>query len=343
MKKSLIAIAALAAAGAAAAQSSVTLYGVVDTGYGFQRTKERAWRDAPTVSTRTNGVISGNLSGSRWGLKGQEDLGNGLSAVFNVEAGFDSADGKFSDGGFNRRSVVGLKGNFGQIVIGRDYTPMDAVAGGNGFQAIDTVTSDNVLGIDKGSAFYTPRATGFHYSGDFSGVKVQAFAGQHRTKVSSGGAVSSDKKTEGYGLGLGYANGPFAIQAAVQQFKTKETTPMWTATGRVTEYGLGASYDFTAAKLMGHYIASKPRGGKATQQFGVGVDIPVGAATVGVQYAHNKADRQKGHDFGIQASYALSKRTDLYARALRHNSWKSKDTGFKTYTDTYVVGIRHRF
>lgn len=337
MKKSLIAIAALAAAGAAAAQSSVTLYGVIDTGYGFQRIKSRLSTGTPTTSKRVNGVMSGNLSGSRWGLKGQEDLGNGLYAVFNVEAGFDSANGSFNDGGFNRRSVVGLKGSFGQVLIGRDYTPMDVIA--SDFQAIDAVTDDNVMG------FYTPRAIGFHYSGDFSGVKVQAFAGQERTKISSSGAVISDRKEDGYGLGLGYANGPFAIQAAVQQFKTKETTPAppTTTTNRRTEYGLGASYDFTAAKLMGHYIAKKPRGSKAIQQFGVGVDIPVGAATIGVQYAHNKADRLKGHDFGIQASYALSKRTDLYARALRHNAWKNKDSGYKTHTDTYVVGIRHRF
>ena len=110
MKKSLIAVAALAAVGAASAQSSVTLYGVVDTGYGVVQTKTE--QGGVTTKTRTTGLMSGNLSGSRWGLKGQEDLGNGLSAVFNVETGFNSVKGDFTDG-FNRRSVVGLKGSFG--------------------------------------------------------------------------------------------------------------------------------------------------------------------------------------------------------------------------------------
>ena len=85
MKKSLIALAALAAVGAASAQSSVTLYGVIDTNYGWSRTTV----DIPVVGTlkvtRTGlNADGGNLSGSRWGLKGQEDLGNGLAEVFNV-------------------------------------------------------------------------------------------------------------------------------------------------------------------------------------------------------------------------------------------------------------------
>ena len=102
MKKSLIALAALAAVGAASAQSSVTLYGVIDTNYGWARlTKKNMDRRSVTVKTTTTGLnaAGGNLSGSRWGLRGQEDLGNGLSAVFNVEAGFSSTDGAFSDSG----------------------------------------------------------------------------------------------------------------------------------------------------------------------------------------------------------------------------------------------------
>ena len=99
MKKSLIAIAALAAVGAASAQSSVTLYGIVDTGYGWEQTK--VTQDVgpgvrSTAKIRNIGLRSGELSGSRFGLKGQEDLGNGLSAVFNVEAGFSSHDGRNS-------------------------------------------------------------------------------------------------------------------------------------------------------------------------------------------------------------------------------------------------------
>ena len=344
MKKSLIAVAALAAVGAASAQSSVTLYGVVDTGYGVVQTKTE--QGGTTTKTRTTGLMSGNLSGSRWGLKGQEDLGNGLSAVFNVEAGFNSANGDFKDGGFNRRSVVGLKGGFGQVLLGRDYTPMDTIGGGDYFQASDLVTGD--LG-----GLYTARANGIHYSGEFGGVGVKAFVGYNdeKTTTSTAGVTTVTRdRTEGYGVGVTYAGGPFMVGAAVQQFRAKNAVATYS---KNTEYGLGASYDFTAAKLHTHYIANdfQTPNAKPVQQFGLGVTVPFGAFTLGGQYAYNywKAApgvKSKGHDFVLQGTYALSKRTDLYARAARTDSWKVKTSGttiYKTNTDSFAVGVRHRF
>ena len=344
MKKSLIAVAALAAVGAASAQSSVTLYGVVDTGYGVVQTKTE--QGGVTTKTRTTGLMSGNLSGSRWGLKGQEDLGNGLSAVFNVEAGFNSVNGDFTDG-FNRRSVVGLKGSFGQVLLGRDYTPMDTIGGGDYFQASDLVTGD------VGGLLYTARANGIHYSGEFGGVGVKAFVGYNdeKTTVSTAGATTVTRdRTEGYGVGVTYAGGPFMVGAAVQQFRAKDAVATYS---KNTEYGLGASYDFTAAKLYTHYIANdfQTPNAKPLQQFGLGVTVPFGAFTLGGQYAYNyyKAgtnSKAKGHDFVLQGTYALSKRTDVYARAARTDSWKVKTSGttaYKTNTDSFAVGVRHRF
>ena len=345
MKKSLIAVAALAAVGAASAQSSVTLYGVVDTGYGVVQTKTE--QGGTTTKTRTTGLMSGNLSGSRLGLKGQEDLGNGLSAVFNVETGFNSVNGDFTDG-FNRRSVVGLKGSFGQVLLGRDYTPMDTIGGGDYFQASDLVTGDDELG-----GLYTARADGIHYSGEFGGVGVKAFVGYNdeKTTTSIAGATTVTRdRTEGYGVGVTYAGGPFMVGAAVQQFRSKDAVA---TTSKNTEYGLGASYDFTAAKLYTHYIANdfQTPNEKPLQQFGLGVTVPFGAFTLGGQYAYNyyKAgtnSKAKGHDFVLQGTYALSKRTDVYARAARTDSWKVKTSGttaYKTNTDSFAVGVRHRF
>ena len=345
MKKSLIAVAALAAVGAASAQSSVTLYGVVDTGYGVEQTKTELF--GVTTKTRTTGLMSGNLSGSRWGLKGQEDLGNGLSAVFNVEAGFNSANGDFKDDGFNRRSVVGLKGSFGQVLLGRDYTPMDTIGGGDYFQASDLVTADDPMGV----GLYTVRANGVHYAGEFGGVGVKAFVGYDDQKTTvSGIGTTSRNRNEGYGVGVTYAGGPFMVGAAVQQFRSKDAVA---TTGKNTEYGLGASYDFTAAKLYAHYIANdfQTPNAKPLQQFGLGVTAPFGAFTLGGQYAYNywKAApgvKSNGHDFVLQGTYALSKRTDLYARAARTDSWKQKVSGttaYKTNTDSFAVGVRHRF
>ena len=346
MKKSLIAVAALAAVGAASAQSSVTLYGVVDTGYGVVQTKTE--QGGVTTKTRTTGLMSGNLSGSRWGLKGQEDLGNGLSAVFNVEAGFNSVNGDFSSG-FNRRSVVGLKGGFGQVLLGRDYTPMDTIGGGDYFQASDLVTGDG----DEFGGLYTARADGIHYSGEFGGVGVKAFVGYNdeKTTTSTAAAITVTRdRTEGYGVGVTYAGGPFMVGAAVQQFRSKDAVA---TTSKNTEYGVGATYDFTAAKLYAHYIANdfQTPNEKPVQQFGLGVTVPLGAFTLGGQYAYNyyKAgtnSKAKGHDFVLQGTYALSKRTDVYARAARTDSWKVKTSGattYKTNTDSFAVGVRHRF
>ena len=366
MKKSLIAVAALAAVGAASAQSSVTLYGVVDTGYGVEQTKIEA--GGVTTKTRTTGLMSGNLSGSRWGLKGQEDLGNGLSAVFNVEAGFNSVNGDFSSG-FNRRSVVGLKGGFGQVLLGRDYTPMDEIGGGDYYQASDLVTGDGVITLSDGSTIgkdlYTNRADGIHYAGEFGGVGVKAFVGYNdeKTTTSTAGVTTVTRdRTEGYGVGVSYAGGPFRVGASVQQSRTKNST---STTAKQTQYGIGASYDFTAAKLYAHYIANDDRDSKPMQQFGLGVTVPFGAFTLGAQYAYNywkgptyavayggttygfaSSDKAKGHDFVLQGTYALSKRTDVYARAARTDSWKVKTSGttaYKTNTDSFAVGVRHRF
>lgn len=367
MKKSLIAVAALAAVGAASAQSSVTLYGVVDTGYSVKQVKTE--QAGVTTKVRTTGLHSGGLSGSRWGLKGQEDLGNGLSAVFNVEAGFNSANGAFAAtkdgngnltgvGGFNRRSVVGLKGGFGQVLLGRDYTPMDSI--GSDYQASDLVTGDEYYG-----SLYTARANGVHYAGEFSGVGVKAFVGYNDEKTTTGGVTTARNRSEGYGVGVSYSGGPVMVGAAVQQFRGKV---LGANTLKRTEYGVGATYDFNVAKAHAHYIARDGGIGATTaigtgavtvdsgdtkpvQQFGVGVTVPFGAFTLGAQYAYNyhkvsPATKAKGHDFVLQGAYALSKRTDVYARAARTDSWKAKTSGVtsvKTHTDSFAVGIRHRF
>ena len=368
MKKSLIALAALAAVGAASAQSSVTLYGVIDTNYGWSRTKQTVGPFKFEKEYVGLNPAGSNLSGSRWGLKGQEDLGNGLAAVFNVEAGFSSNSGAFNEGGFNRRAVVGLKGGFGQVLLGNDYTPMDFIGSGGGFQASDLVTGDGEVswldghpaGMDVGTPLYTARAQGVHYSGNFNGVGVMAFAGHNDTKRDSMGPDTRERTT-GYGVGVTYASGPFAIGGAVQRFEGEVSgagfgwpTPVADSDVESLQYGIGASYDFGAAKLHGHWMANdyedKTMSGvynKPYHQIGVGVTVPMGAFTLGAQYAYNMwndawgTEDAKGHDVVLEGSYALSKRTNLYARVGRYNSFKVN--GFKSYQDGAAVGVRHRF
>ncbi len=125
MKKIAVAVAAALLAGSAAA-ADVTLYGVVDTGFSYTNTRSKAEGTTSlknideAQSTKSFSMDSGNSAGSRWGLKGSEDLGNGLKVGFKLESGFSSDTGKGSDDGlFNRESSISLSGSFGTIYAGR--------------------------------------------------------------------------------------------------------------------------------------------------------------------------------------------------------------------------------
>ncbi len=117
MKKSLIALAVLAVAGAASAQSSVQLYGIADVWVGGIK----------ATGTKAQTVVeSGGVSGSRWGVKGSEDLGGGLKAIFTLEQGFAIDTGAAATG-FNREASVGVAGNFGEVKLGKVWTAYDDV------------------------------------------------------------------------------------------------------------------------------------------------------------------------------------------------------------------------
>ena len=137
MKKSLIALAALAAVGAASAQSSVTLYGIADISAGVV--------EVDGVSRET-GFNKANLQQSRVGIKGSEDLGNGLKAVFNYEHGFNSANGAFTAGAEARRAVVGLQGGFGSVLLGRDKLPLYRLTEDTSADSISDFSTTNLVG-----------------------------------------------------------------------------------------------------------------------------------------------------------------------------------------------------
>ena len=367
MKKSLIAIAALAAAGAAAAQSSVTMYGQVNTGYEHSKTDTTI--DGVKTTTKTTGFQNDRVNTSRLGFKGEEALGNGLSATFALEMGFNSANGNFAAIAFNRRATVGLKGAFGEVRIGKDSTPMNEFDGS--FKAIDRTDSlakmdwDNSGTVDL-DASYTDRPTGLFYNGTFSGVSVSAAIGNNSERTKTGDVTTKKDDSAVYGLGLGYNGGAWAVGAAFQHETAKGFSPA-TASAKavpeydkkVTNYGVGASYDFTVAKLYGQYKGGQyknklPAGGKYSyDQFAIGVSAPFGATTLSAEYGYNKAKETaattgtvtkfKGNVFAVQAEYAFSKRTSLVARAGQVANWKDKTTNDKSSTQEYTVGLRHKF
>ena len=368
MKKSLIAIAALAAAGAAAAQSSVTMYGQVNTGYEYSKT-DRTDKAGKKTTTKTTGFQNDRVNTSRLGFKGEEALGNGLSATFALEMGFDSADGKFADSAFNRKATVGLKGAFGEVRIGKDSTPMNEFDGS--FKAIDRTASLAQIYVESNDpknptydldAAFTARPTGLFYNGTFSGVSVSAAIGNNSERTKTGDVTTKKDDSAVYGLGLGYNGGAWAVGAAFQH-ETKKSfdntvTPATAHDGKVTNYGVGASYDFNVAKVYGQYKGGQYKNEASTvadkysyDQFAVGVSAPFGATTLSAEYAYNKAKdtagavstKYKGNVFAVQAEYAFSKRTSLVARAGQVANWKNETTNDKSSTQEYTVGLRHKF
>ena len=353
MKKSLIAIAALAAAGAAAAQSSVTMYGQVNTGYEHSKTDTTI--DGVKTTTKTTGFQNDRVKTSRLGFKGEEALGNGLSATFALEMGFNAADGNFAEKAFNRKATVGLKGAFGEVRIGKDSTPMNEFDGS--FKAIDRTTTlaEQVAGRD---ASWEGRPTGLFYNGSFSGFDVAAAIGNSSTRVKINGVTIMKEDTATYGLGMGYNGGAWAVGAAVQLDTEKTLSGTLSGDVKTTNYGVGASYDFNVAKVYGQYKGGQYKNKASTvadkysyDQFAVGVSAPFGATTLSAEYAYNKAKdtagavstKYKGNVFAVQAEYAFSKRTSLVARAGQVANWKNKTTNDKSSTQEYTVGLRHKF
>ncbi len=336
MKKSLIALAALAAVGAASAQSSVTLYGIADISAGVVE-REGAYKlpgqKEDKANTRETGFNKANLQQSRVGIKGSEDLGNGLKAVFNYEHGFNSADGAFA-GGEARRAVVGLQGGFGSVLLGRDKLPYYRLTEDTSADSISHFSTTNLVGGE--------RTNGVHYAGNFGGVGVSAAAGYDRHDNLATGADTQDTT---YGLGLSYATGPFMVGIAGEQIKSESGSPLVTATGdKVTNYGIGGTYDFTAAKVFANYLVSDVDGAAGKdKEANIGVKVPFGAASLVAEVGYNDGEGYDGIDYNVGANYAFSKRTDAYVRAARINDWDA-DVGNASGKDTkYAVGLRHKF
>ena len=126
----MFALAALAVVGAASAQSGATIYGKMDMS--LSNRSEKATTAGVTTKTKNNvgpEINSGAQNGSRWGLKGTEDLGGGMKADFLLESGI-TADAGGGITGFNRTSKVGLSGGFGAITLGTQYSPYDSTLSG---------------------------------------------------------------------------------------------------------------------------------------------------------------------------------------------------------------------
>ncbi|MCX7276626.1 MAG: porin [Burkholderiales bacterium] len=359
MKKSLIALAVLATSGAAMAQSSVTLYGIVDMYLGSTKT------DNGTTSLRQSKLESGLVNTSRFGLKGSEDLGGGLAANFQLEQGIAADDGtaksttlltsKVTNTAFSRQAWVGLAGSFGSTRFGLTPTPFDDVSGASdavfdsALSPMNSTFKSTGYLVRPGNtiAYYTPSFSGFSGSLSYSlgenktNTAVAAVPATATTAavpavtVHNAGAVTS--------FALVYANGPISVNFGYQDEKSA---------GDVTAKKftrLGGSYDFGVAKPYAIYGKAANMGnvsGADATDYQLGVDVPVGAAlTLSASYAQSKdnatAGNAKRKGYGLGAKYALSKRTALYGG---YEADDSKVSGAATTKhDLFAVGIQHRF
>ena len=355
MKKSLLALAILAATGAASAQSTVTIYGVTDVAMGQFKTGVGV---AELTQTK---IDSAGLSTSRWGMKGTEDLGHGLKANFVLEGGMLMDDGSQKTAGFvfDRVATVGFSGDFGAVTLGRQATPYDDLRGdtNNTFDSKVLTATKPVWEKNADVAVYTDRIDNSivfksaSYSG-FSGALGLNFGENKGTGV---GGVALDAN-QILSLQVRYAAGPLMLGFAYQDQKAQNAaTTILSASSGSTQYTLIAgTYDFGMAKLVAGYNQQKREATisvkeASDKQFQFGLEVPLStAAKVAIGYDKTEGDvinglgGKKGSGYSIIGQYDLSKRTALYGGWL--DATAETTAGVQTgKTSTIAMGVRHKF
>ncbi|MBX3609745.1 MAG: porin [Hydrogenophaga sp.] len=330
MKKSLVALAVLGAfSGVASAQSSVSIYGLMDAWVGSQR-------DGAPGTKSTTVLNSAGLSTSRLGFKGSEDIGGGLSVIFGLEAGLSVDNGQSNAGGalqFNRQSFVGFSGGFGEVVAGKVWTAYDDIEAG----------AHQLGGATNFAVEYSVMDTGNNYTGNpnngfkYSSPEFGGFSGA----VSYSLDESATTKSNVMAFHVKYNGGPIYAGFAYQDEGD---------TADIKYTRINGSYDFGVAKLLLTYGRVKEAAGKANE-YSIGVDVPMGdALTLSAGYAMHKAKsgystfatNEKARGLGLGATYMVSKRTTLYAAMVTAD--KKDPSGAKTNElRRYGVGVRHTF
>lgn len=349
-KKTLAAAAVLGAFAGSAFAADVTLYGVIDYGFNYQHVDTDA---ANTDASDSFRMMSGQNSGSRFGLKAQEDLGNGLQVGFVLENGFDADDGSFDGNGddkiFGRESQLYLSGAFGTVSFGR----VGQMASANGSFGILGGASPFSGGWQDSVGQKFVFANGFarfdntvtYVTPEFAGLKVYAQYSFQNSSTEEGteGKSSVDRY---YGVGATYTNNNLYLVGIVDSMN-------WGTqlgdTGRSLDdqlaVTLGGAYDFGVAKLYasGQYFDNaKAVGQKRATETGsiadgysfatlegaegwglnVGVGVPVFGGTAKAQVAYMDAESTRDSDMNVSRwslaagyDYNLSKRTMVYTAA----------------------------
>ncbi len=339
MKKTIVATAVLGSFTLTAhAQSSVTLYGVIDAGISYV-SNARAGTGHNSLIKYDDGVASG----TRWGLRGSEDLGGGLKAIFVLENGFNTGNGTAGQGGalFGRQAYVGLsKDTVGSLTFGRQYSFSTDYLGGNYSTGTQTAAGNYAYHINDVDQLVSSRInnavkfSSVNFSGFTFGAlygfsnQAGAFAGSPAGGTTAAPVAGSSRT---YSFGVNYANGPFGIGAAYtdirypsQAVPAFSTTIANVSTGTVRDlrtFGVGSRYAIGAATLWALYTNTRfeTLTGAATTfaAYEAGAKymfVPTLTAGVGYTYMH-LSNANTGHlnQGNLSVDYSLSKRTDVYA------------------------------
>lgn len=294
-----------AAAGSAAAQSSVNLFGVADASV----------RRISSGDGRAYSLSSGGAAASRWGFRAQEDLGGGLAAGAWLEStvNFDDGTGN-SARGWNRRSTVSLMGEFGEVRLGHDLTPA--------YTAFGEFDTFGVSGLaDQGKFYSTAFGSGIEGTGLWaradnmvSYFTPNTLGGFYANlAVAAGEGIAAKKYSGGR---VGYAADGLNVTAAYSTFAG--------VAGNLRRSSVAASYEFSVAKLLGSVVRNQYLGASrvVTQ---VGVVVPFGLSAVRANFTRADAsgvldrasiDKDDATQIALGYTYNLSKRTSLYATAV---------------------------
>lgn len=371
--KYIVAVSCAACASTGWAQSSVILYGVADSAIEYVNNLHTSAGDGKRI-----GILAGGLAGSRWGLRGTEDLGQGLSGVFVLESGFTIDDGKSGQGGrlFGRQAFVGLKSNtVGQITFGRQYTPMYLMQFDFDPLAYSIYSPGNF--IVNNLDFRSDNTV--KYVGTFGQVAAQAYwsFGNNASSVNPGpggdGEVPGQfRRGTGFGAGVTYSPEPFRVNVSYDQYNPSVSAGgNALGSGTVRKAAVAGRYVFGSATLMAGYRWGQnknPNGSVALRddvywiggayQVSNALNLSLGYTYQDIKTINSATSTQPNPwQVGLLATYSFSKRTDLYfTTAYSRNAGLALDQanvnlnfeGYglapgKTSMFGAALGIRHTF
>ena len=340
MKHLIVSALPLAFAASACAQSSVTLFGIIDAGV---RYTDNAGESVKSLS-------SSGLNSNRLGFRGVEDLGDGFKASFWLEAGFRPDTGSSADSSrfWDRRSTVGLSWGFGELRIGRDKVPTYTSV-----EDFDAFTDNGVAAI---SHFFDKLGTNVDTQKRADNVVAYILPG------GLGGLYGNASAAAGEGLDgkkyvggrVGFKSGPFDVTLAYGETRVSPLSGF----GGDDKYKVlvaGGKWDLGFATLLGQYIEDKYSSRKVVV-YNLGAIVPLGSGQIRAGYAavNGKGagfDASDAKQFALGYVHNLSKRTALYATAATIDN----DDGAKYVVDSnpplpfggrssgYEVGLRHSF